>query len=395
MPFRTLAPRSPDMPSKASFPARGGLRHTRPSRSEAQEVKRRVSLPGALDKAIESLRDVTGESRDEAIVSLLRTALRGRGEEQERQAEVIPDLGELSAAVVALSETAKQHRAWLSQHHGALDETHRAASGAVADLREFATATVDVRSGLSTVLFAVEGTAEAQRKIITQALREATGKAQEQLDLAQRQVASAQAQISEFEEARSLHLEGLKRHIERYRRILRLTPTVAVSFVGVACILAMVTSLYFVPTFQKFSEDEFVQRQIAPVVREEMKKTFEMLRTEQEAQTKAFFALENERFEKFAAHYRKQIESLKGDKASLADENQKLVRAYNTVLDHNGQWEKYSKKLESENASLKKPGLGKLCGSIGADGVGSTSLALFLLPLVLVWVSRYSRRKRV
>jgi phage-related tail protein len=393
MPFRTLAFHSPEHPSNAPFPARGKLRPTRPSSGQADEVTRRVSLPRALDKAIEARRDLTGESRDEAIASLLRTAFRGG--EEERPTAVTPDLGELSAVAVALSETATQHRAWLSEHHAALDETHRAASGAVADLREFAAATHEVRSGLSTVLSAVEGTAEAQRKAIAQALREATGKAQEQLDLAQRQVASAQAQISEFEEARSLHLEGLKGHIERYRRILRLTPTVAVSFVGVACVLAVVTSLYFVPTFQKFSEDEFVQRQIAPVVRDEIKKSFEVLRTEQEAQTKEFFALENERFEKFAAHYRKQIESLKGDKASLADENQKLIRAYNTAIAHNAQWEEYGKKLESENANLKKPRLERLCGSIGADGVGSTSLALLLLPLMLVLVSRYSRRKRV
>jgi hypothetical protein len=170
---------------------------------------------------------------------------------------------------------------------------------------------------------------------------------------------------------------------------------VAVSFVGVACIIAVVISLYLVPTFQKFSEDEFVQRQIAPVVREEIKKSFAVLRTEQEAQTKAFFELENERFEKFATHYRKQIDSLKGDKAVLADENQKLILAYNTAINHNAQWEKHAKNLESENANLKKNRLERMCGSIGVAGVGSTSFALLLLPLFFALASECARRTRV
>ncbi len=393
MPFRTLAICSPEQPSSGPSLARPSARAVLRPSAVGEEVIRRVSLPGALDKAIEARRDVTGESRDEAIASLLRAALRGGGEEKPEA--VTPDLGELSAAAVALSEITRGHRAWLLEHHATLDETHRAASGAITDLQEFAATTREIRSGLSAVLRAIEITAEKERTTIAHALQEATGKAQEQLELARNQVASAQAQISAFEEARSLHLEGLKGHIERYRRLLKLTPTVAVSFVGVACVLAVLVSIVFVPTFQKFTEDAFVQRQIAPVVRDEIKKSFEVLRSENEAQTKAFFDLENERFEKFATHYRKQIDSLKGDKIALADENKNLTRLSNATTALNEQWKKYAQSLESENASLKKTPLKRMCGSLGEESSGRASLGLLLLPLVLVFASQYSRQKRV
>lgn len=392
MPFRTLALCSPEQSSSAPSQVRPGPRSINRPLVSNEEVTRRVSLPAALDKAIEARRDVTGESRDEVIVSLLRTALRGK-EEEAPVGEPI-DLDALCEAAIRLSEISRDHRAWLSEHHAALDETHRAASGAVTDLREFASTTREVRSGLADVLCAVESAAEKQRATIAHALRDATGKAQEQLDRAQMQVASAQAQISAFEDARSLHLEGLNGHIERYRRILRLTPTLAVSFVGVACVIAVVTSLFFVPTFQKFSEDEFVQSQIAPVIQEEIKKSFEMLRTENETQTKAFFELENARFEKFAVHYRKHIDSLKGDKATLANEHQKLIRAYNSIAEANTEWKKHAAALESENAKLQKSSIDKLWSSFNLSGSTKLFLFILLVPLFFLGVRRLSEWRR-
>jgi hypothetical protein len=350
---------------------------------------------------------VTSETRDEVIASLLRSGLRGEGDGEappwvaavvaslEAQGPRVapPDTDELSAAAARLAEISSWHQAWLTEHQAALEETHRATGGAVADLSEFAHRTQDVRSGLSAVLSSVQDAAEKQRTTIARALSEATTQAQEQLVLARAQVQTAQEQMREFEEARAVHLEGLKAHVERYRRALRLTPTVAVSFVGVACVIAVVTSIVFVPSFQKFSEDEFVQRQVAPVVREEIKKSFEVLRSENEKMTKEFFDLEQARFDKFEAHYSKQIEALRGDKASLAAENQKLRGAYSETVIENNKWRAYAENLKQENADLKKTRLERMCGSIGTLGGGSSSLALFLAPLALVLLLRCTRRR--
>lgn len=413
-PFRTPESPSSDLSSTRSG-ARAGATRTPP---EGGEVTRRVSLPAGLDRAIEAMREVTGASRDESIAALLRSGLRGTdegaGEPPPWAAAIVsaleafgprdaattpgallapPDMDELSAAATRLAEIAERHRTWLGEHQAALDETYRATGSAVADLREFAHRTEEVRLGLSAVLAAVEGTAERQRATLAKALSEATTQAKEQLALASAQVAAAQEQMREFEEARAVHLEGLKGHVERYRRALRLTPTLAVSFVGVACVIAVVTSIVFVPSFQKFSEDEFVQRQIAPVIREEVKKSFEVLRAENDKTTQDFFALEQERFEKFAAHYRKQIASLKGDKAAMADENQRLSRAFNEQLSVNAAWKKHAADLQKENDKYTKSYLQRACGSIGSTGAGSSSLALLLAPLVLIFLVRSSRRR--
>jgi hypothetical protein len=359
---------------------------------------------------------VTGETRDEVIASLLRSGLRGEGDGEappwvasvvaalETQGPRVasrapgalpapPDTDELSAAALLLAEITEGHRAWLTEHQAALEETHRAAGCAVADLREFAHRTQDVRSGLSAVLLAVQDAAEKQRTTIARALAEATTQAQEQLALARSQVQTAQEQMREFEEARAVHLEGLKAHVERYRRALRLTPTVAVSFVGVACVIAVVTSIVFVPSFQKFSEDQFVLRLVAPVVREEIKKSFEILRAENEKMTKEFFDLEQARFDKFEAHYRKQIEALRGDKANLVAENQNLRGAYSEKVAETRKWQAYAENLKQENDKLTKSALQRACGSIGTSEGGSTSLALLLVPLTLVLSQRCSRRR--
>jgi len=391
MPFRTLAFCSPEQPSSGPALARPGARAFVRSSAGGEDVTRRVCLPGALDKAIEARRDVTGESRDEAITSLLRTALRGG--EEERPAEVKPDLGELSAAAVTLSEIAKQHRAWLLEHHATLDETHRAASGAVTDLQEFALETRQVREGLSVLARAVELASEQQRATIAQVLSEATAKAQEQLALSQTQVEAAQVQMREFEEAHATHLNGLKGHIARYRRRLRLTPTVAVSFVGIACVIAVVTSLFFVPTFQKFTEEQFVQTQVAPVVREEIVKSFTLLRTENEAKTKEFFELENARFEKFASHYRKQIDSLSRDKVSLLEENQKLSGAYKDAYKASIEWKNLAQDIKRENVELKKNALQKWWESFKLSGSVKLFLFIIFVPLGLIGLKNLAQRR--
>jgi MYXO-CTERM domain-containing protein len=158
--------------------------------------------------------------------------------------------------------------------------------------------------------------------------------------------------------------------------------------------LGVVTSIVFVPTFQKFTEDAFVQRVVAPTVREEIKKSFAVIKTENDAQAKAFFDLEHERFEKFAQQYRKQIESLKGDKVRLAEESQRTFTAYNEAKKNAYEWESFARNLEAENAKLKKKSGPFGCGVVGSTASGAAPIALFLSPLALTLFARMRRRKR-
>jgi hypothetical protein len=378
-------------------------------------VTRRVSLPLALDRAIEARRDVTGESRDEAIAFLLCSALRGTGDGEPppwaaalvsaleafgpREAatapvapQAAPDTFELAACASRLSEIATNHRSWLAAHHAALDETHRAAGAAVEDFKGFAATAMQVQTALSRLQTSVERAAEAEQALIARSMAEASQATQAQLDAARVQIVACQAQMLEFQEAHQTHLTGLRGHIDRYRRLLRLTPTVAVSIVAVAAALSVVTSIVFVPSFQKFSEGEFVLRVVAPTVREEIQKSFAVLKTENDAQAKAFFALENERFEKFASHYRRQIEGLRGDKARLSDEKQRAVLSYNEAIGLAKEWKSHAQNLEAENARLKKKSGVFSCGVVGESAFGATPLALILSPLALILFARWRRR---
>ena len=109
---------------------------------------------------------------------------------------------------------------------------------------------------------------------------------------------------------------------------------------------------------------------------------------------RAFFELENARFEKFAAHYRKQIDSLKGDKATLADEHQKLIRAYNSVAEANTEWKKHAAALESENAKLQKSSVEKLWSSFHLSGSTKLFFFILLVPLFFLGVRRLSEWRR-
>jgi len=406
--------RSPEQPSSDLPQARLGARASSRPLPAGEEITRRVSLPAALDRAIEARREVTGESRDEAVAVLLRSALRGAEDGEappwasalvsalevqgSREAvttpQAMPDTGELAAVAARLSDLATHHRGWLDAHHAALDETHKATGAAVEDLKGFAHTATQVESGLSRLQSSVERASAAQQAIIAKSMAEAARATQAQLDAARAQVEAAQAQMAEFQEAQATHMSGLRGHIDRYRRLLRLTPTVSVSIVAVAVVLGVVTSIVFVPTFQKFTEDAFVQRVVAPTVREEIKKSFAVLKTESEAQTKAFFDLEHERFEKFAQHYRAQIANLKGDKVRLAEEKQRAFSAYNEAKNSAFEWENHARSLEAENARLKKKSGPFGCGVIGSSASGAAPLALFLSPLALVLFSSMRRRTR-
>lgn len=403
--------RSPDLPSAGAPSGRPGARTGVRGVAGDEEVLRRVSLPASLDRAIEARREVTGESRDEAMASLLRSALRGEDGANEpadfvasvvaaleargpQGGALVPDLDELAAATARLAEITTRHQAWLSKHHAALDETQRAAQGAAGDLCEFATRTKEVQSLLAAVHSSLASMVESQQEATARALSEATAAASEQLVLARAQVESAQVQMREFEETRAVHLEGLKAHVARYRLALRLTPTVAVTIVGVACVLAVVTSIVFVPTYQKFREDAFVQTQVAPVVRDEIAKSFALLRAENEKQAKEFFELEGARFEKFASHYKSQIETLKGSKAALAEEKQTLAAAYQDAVKAADQWKDLAHELDRENAKLKKSALRRAWDSYTFDGTHLLFLAIVGLPLLLLGAKRLGERWR-
>jgi|GEM_PF-3199584 len=409
-PFRSAEQPSADLP-----PTRPGARASSRPPLGGEEITRRVSLPVALDRAIEARREVTGESRDESIAALLRSALRGTDEgeappwasalvsaleaqgskEAVTTPQAMPDAGELASVAARLSDIATHHRGWLDAHHATLDETHKATGTAVEDLKGFATTAQQVHTALTRLQSSVEKAAAAEQAIIAKSMAEAAKATQAQLDAARAQVEAAQTCMKEFQATHETHMSGLRGHIDRYRRLLRLTPTVAVSIVVVASLLGVVTSIVFVPTFQKFTEDAFVQRVVDPTVREEIKKSFVVLREENDKQTKDFFDLEHERFEKFAKHYRGQIANLKGDKVRLAEEKQRAFTAYNEAKTSAFEWENHAKNLEAENARLKKKGGPFGCGVIGSSASGAAPFALFLSPLALVLFACMRRKTRI
>jgi hypothetical protein len=381
--------------------------------------RRYLSLSKDLDELLSARLNVFSGSRDELIETLIKQAillnpeaLRERIEEVCQNlrvevksaqgdmleklsyvSEIIPRLNEgthkaFDSFVHAVNETSgltKRHEAWLLKHHQNLEETYTSTEKAAQVMKESADDWENSREILKKLETELEGFYQREKEISKRAFLLLTHEVQKELLATKSQVEKLNEVVAPFLKTQDEILTGLRDQTQKYKKILSLTPTVAVSFVGVACVLAVVTSLYFVPTFERFSEKEFLETRIYPVVREEMTKSFSLIRAENDQLMKAFIDLERDRFDKFAEHYRKQIGSLKADRLALLEKSEALSKEYNLTVETLQKWKEHSKNLESENASLKKNlSKGSFCGVVaGGSDSSSSSAVLLFVPLFL------------
>ena len=206
-------------------------------------------------------------------------------------------------------------------------------------------------------------------------------------------VERSRAEIEGFERQYAFHQKEIETVVERVKRGLKITPTVALSIVGVSCTLAILVSVHFIPTFEKYQSEKLIQEKITPVLRSEIQTAFEKMRLENQEVLKLYAQSEQQHFEDFSKKYRGRIQALIDEKVVLKKEIERVTEIANENFDQ-------SKYLEKEVKNLKS---GKTCGVISGDKSFSgkayrTGFLLLLSPLLIFifsYTSQIFKRRRI
>lgn len=191
-------------------------------------------------------------------------------------------------------------------------------------------------------------------------------------------VERSRAGIEDFERQYASHQKEIETVVERVKRGLKITPTVALSIVGVSCTLAIFLSVHFIPTFEKYQSEKLIQETISPVLRSEIQTAFEKMRIENQEILKSYAQSEQKHFEDFSKKYRGTIQGLIDDKVVLKREIERVTAIANRNFDER-------KYLETEVEKLKS---GKICGVISGNNfvpekAYRTGFVLLLSPLFI------------
>lgn len=198
----------------------------------------------------------------------------------------------------------------------------------------------------------------------------------------------ARAEIDGFESQYSFHQKEIETVVERVKRGLKITPTVALSVVGVSCTLAILVSVHFIPTFEKYQSEKLISETITPVLKSEIQTAFEKMRVENQEVLNSYARSEQQHFEDFSKKYRGRIQGLIDEKIALKKEIERVTRIANENFDT-------SKYYEKEIQNLKS---GKTCGVISGNNSTSrkaykTGFFLLLSPM-FIWIFLYLKRRR-
>ena len=289
-----------------------------------------------------------------------------------------------SSVLKLLEERAEKEERLLLEHQRHLSEVMLTAEKATLDLKGLADSVEIKRVRNELLRFSEEITSLKleQRQVLGSAVKEIERQTREHLSQAKTVIERSANEIEKFELQYTVHQKEISSVVDRVRNGLKLTPTVALSVVLVGCSLAVLTSLFFLPTFEKFKSDVLIDQTVTPVIRSEIQSAFAKMRDENQVSLKSFYDLEQDRFEKFAQKYRGRIEVLADEKVALQRELQRVTQIANSNSSYASKLEKEIKQLNSKSR----------CGVISEAEFGSqeaskkgskVGFALLISPLFL------------
>lgn len=299
-----------------------------------------------------------------------------------------------SSFLKTLEERAEKEERFLLEHQQHLSEVMLTAEKATQDLRGMADSVEikRVRDDLLRFSRELASLKIEQRQVLGSAVKEIERQTREHLDRVKTVIERSAEEIEKFEQQYSAHQKEISTVVDRVQKGLKLTPTVALSIVLVGCSLAILTSLFFIPTFEKFKSDVLIEQTVTPVIRSEIQSAFAKMRDENQSSLKSFYESEQDRFEKFAQKYRGRIDVLSDEKVALQRELQRVTQIANSNSSYASNLEKEIKRLNSKSS----------CGVISEAEFGSedtskkgskVGLALLVSPLLLTILSVLKSRK--
>lgn len=289
-----------------------------------------------------------------------------------------------SSVLKMLEERAEKEERLFLEHQQHLSEVMLTAEKATLDLKGMADSVEIKRVRDDLLRFSEEITSlkVEQRQFLGSAVREIERQTREHLNQAKTVIERSRDEIEKFEQQYGVHRKEISSVVDRVRNGLKLTPTIALSIVLVGCSLAVLTSLFFVPTFEKFQSNVLIEQTVTPVIRSEIQSAFAKMREENHASLKSFYDLEQDRFEKFAQKYRGKIEVLADEKVALQRELQRVTEIANSNSSYASDLEKKIKRLNSKSSCgvISKAEFGSEEASRNGSKVG---FALLVSPLLL------------
>lgn len=299
-----------------------------------------------------------------------------------------------SSVLKTLEERAEKEQRFLLEHQQHLSEVMLTAEKATLDLKGMTESVEIMRVRDDLLRFAEEITAlkREQKQVLGTAVKEIERQTREHLERAKTVIERSADGIEKFEQCYSAHQKEVSSVVDRVQKGLKLTPTVALSVVLVGCSLAVLTSLFFVPTFEKFKSDMLIQQTVTPVIRSEIQSAFAKMRDENQASLKSFYDSEQDRFEKFAQKYRGRIDVLSDEKLALEKEVQRVTDIANNNSTYATHLEKEVKRLNSKSncGVISEAEFGSKKSSEKGSKVG---FALLVSPLLFAILSVLKSQK--
>jgi hypothetical protein len=299
-----------------------------------------------------------------------------------------------SSVLRMLEERAEKEERFLLEHQQHLSEVMLTAEKATLDLKGMADSVEikRVRDDLLRFSGELASLKIEQRQVLGSAVKEIERQTREHLDRVKTVIERSAEEIEKFEQQYSAHQKKISAVVDRVQKGLKLTPTVALSVVLVGCSLAVLTSLFFLPTFEKFKSDVLIEQTVTPVIRSEIQSAFAKMRDENQSSLKSFYDSEQDRFEKFAQKYRGRIDVLSDEKVALQRELQRVTQIANSNSSYASNLEKEIKRLNSKSSCgvISKAEFGSEKSSENGSKVG---FALLVSPLLFAILSVLKNQK--
>jgi hypothetical protein len=299
-----------------------------------------------------------------------------------------------SSVLRMLEERAEKEERFLLEHQQHLSEVMLTAEKATLDLKGMADSVEikRVRDDLLRFSGELASLKIEQRQVLGSAVKEIERQTREHLDRVKTVIERSAEEIEKFEQQYSAHQKEISAVVDRVQKGLKLTPTVALSVVLVGCSLAVLTSLFFLPTFEKFKSDVLIEQTVTPVIRSEIQSAFAKMRDENQSSLKSFYDSEQDRFEKFAQKYRGRIDVLSDEKVALQRELQRVTQIANSNSSYASNLEKEIKRLNSKSSCgvISEAEFGSEKSSENGSKVG---FALLVSPLLFAILSVLKNQK--
>ncbi len=311
------------------------------------KIRRPVVMPPEIDKLIQEECSHSSMSLSEATCKLIAAGARALKREREAPAEILLEvvseaanrpvtsgmMKDLSQKVESLERHLKrfdevqvqtleflsqlsdlggnrnlkmlviEHQQWLLEHQRDLTQTYVSAEKALADMRPLLGSFQELQKQFDFAARSGKGTLEGYQRYVREQVAQVALHTEEALQLATQRSQEASSLVKGHSEAVSALVEKLNSGTSLFLKRLRLTPLTAIVAVVAMSAFATMTTVYFIPTFERLQTESIINKSIAPLIEAH----FKSLAEKQDSVLDAHFRNQSKKYNEFVARYKEDI----------------------------------------------------------------------------------------